>query len=337
MLKPRTRAFTLVELLVVIAIIGILIALLLPAVQAAREAARRSQCTNNIKQLALALHNYHDSYKRFPSGSTKLSADQGAPTDMGQFSWIVKILPYIEGTSLHDLVDYQWADTSVGTGGTPHPSRLAGLFAQPLSVVYCPSDDMTPVTNGTIDSFPAAPQGFAPNNMVGCSGSDMYFKATNNGPNNRRGLMEKNFWPSFASVKDGTSNTMAISECLTNEPFMLDIETADIGGCMAGTDGQVLSSSGNKRGKSWAQGNDSENHLFNTLIPINDKLTENHECLVNTYVGAYAARSHHPGGVNVGMVDGSVTFATETFDIDLWRAASTIAGMGSEPIFSGFE
>jgi prepilin-type N-terminal cleavage/methylation domain-containing protein/prepilin-type processing-associated H-X9-DG protein len=333
MFKRRTRAFTLVELLVVIAIIGILIALLLPAVQAAREAARRSQCTNNIKQLALAVHNYHDTYKRFPTGSQKFTTGQGASVDnIGQFSWIVRILPYIEGVSLHDQVDYRWGDTSWATGGTPHPTRAAGVFAHPLSVVLCPSDDMDPTTGG-------AHGGFAPNNMVGCSGSDMYFKATNNGPNNRRGVFEKNFWPSFASVLDGTSNTVAISECLTGEPFITtNISTGSLGGCIAATDTPLTTNNGgHERGQSWVRGTDSECHLFNTLIPINDKLTENHECRVNTYVGAYAARSHHPGGVNVGLCDGSVTFATETFDIDLWRAASTIAGKGTEPVFSGFD
>ncbi|MEX0818435.1 MAG: DUF1559 domain-containing protein, partial [Pirellulaceae bacterium] len=93
--RKRTQGFTLVELLVVIAIIGILVALLLPAVQAAREAARRMSCNNNLKQLALAAHNYHDTYKVFPANANNRDASRGKPPTNG-FSWISKTLPFFE-------------------------------------------------------------------------------------------------------------------------------------------------------------------------------------------------------------------------------------------------
>ena len=325
MLPKRKYAFTLVELLVVIAIIGILIALLLPAVQAAREAARRSQCNNNIKQLVLATHNYHDIYKAFPAGMTKYTAAQNSD-ESGQFSWMVQLLPFSEQQPLYDQLDGEFPNTPCGTDAPVNPSRA--WIGTELSVAFCPSDTKIPCTGG-----------FAPMNYVGCSGSDHYFKATNNGPAIRRGVFEKNFWPAMAAIRDGTSNTVAISECMIAEPHMRRLSTSEIPVCAAGADGITLNSTQNpahKRGMSWMK-HDAEVCLFNTLIPINDRLTANHECSVRTYVGAVAARSRHPGGVNAGLADGSVTFVSETIDLAIWQAASTIAGdPNNEPVFSGF-
>jgi prepilin-type N-terminal cleavage/methylation domain-containing protein len=142
MSSPRLRrGFTLVELLVVIAIIGILVALLLPAVQAAREAARRMSCSNNLKQISLGLHNYHDTYKTFPPdaiwyGNPK--GTQAASGDQRHFTWITLLLPFIEQAPLHDAIDFRLPGlnqlVSAGSGG-PVP-----LQSVQLEVVTCPSD-----------------------------------------------------------------------------------------------------------------------------------------------------------------------------------------------------
>ena len=132
----RRVAFTLVELLVVIAIIGILIALLLPAVQAAREAARRSQCTNNLKQLGLALHNYHDTFKKLPPTIHDQPWDWGTTSPTQKGSWLVRLLPFVEQQSIWDCLDFN--------GNTEHNSVTAS--GQPvheivISGFICPSDD----------------------------------------------------------------------------------------------------------------------------------------------------------------------------------------------------
>src|SRR5690606_1821609 len=131
------RGFTLIELLVVIAIIAVLIALLLPAVQQAREAARRSQCQNNLKQLGLALHNYHDTYARFPSAVfwTDVDGDGQADRDEGHWAWGAAILPFIEQGNLADRMQ----------PGTLTPTQVhaldPSLLKTPLAVFQCPSDD----------------------------------------------------------------------------------------------------------------------------------------------------------------------------------------------------
>ena len=131
---PRRRAaFTLIELLVVIAIIAILVAILLPAVQRAREAARRSQCSNNMKQVGLALHNYHDALKRFPPGYVT----SGAQADVG-WGWLAKLLPYVEYESLYDQVALNFANTALADAAS---AVRTDLVRTDVSAFRCPSDD----------------------------------------------------------------------------------------------------------------------------------------------------------------------------------------------------
>ncbi|MFW6170885.1 MAG: DUF1559 domain-containing protein, partial [Planctomycetota bacterium] len=139
--RNRTEhAFTLVELLVVIAIIGILVALLLPAVQAAREAARRTQCINHLKQIGLALHNHHDTHKRFPPGGcsdqTPFGTDQSESGAWGH-SWVVALLPFMEQSAMYDMMDGLSGNT-----GWFKSVVYDGVDEQSISTIFCPSSPM---------------------------------------------------------------------------------------------------------------------------------------------------------------------------------------------------
>ncbi|MDY0169124.1 MAG: DUF1559 domain-containing protein [Thermoguttaceae bacterium] len=179
--KPKTEnpqcGFTLVELLVVIAIIGILIALLLPAVQAAREAARRLQCTNNLKQVGLAMHTYHDSMRSFPIGS---------PRTADGFSWLISILPFLEQKALYDEL--------ASTGGVVPPPTEGTVIMTLLSVYRCPSDSG--------DAYNEHYKGYPTSNYVG--NGEMF----NYPPNTPR----QRLCVRIPEITDGLSNTFLVSE-----------------------------------------------------------------------------------------------------------------------------
>jgi prepilin-type N-terminal cleavage/methylation domain-containing protein/prepilin-type processing-associated H-X9-DG protein len=259
--------FTLVELLVVIAIIGVLIALLLPAVQAAREAARRSQCTNNLKQLALACHNKHDVAKRFPSAGVQKEyyQDNLNSTGMGlasgklychRFSWVAVILPFIEQNALAQIVDANAKGELKDTTGTvavmsPWTASYQDglLFGARIGTLLCPSDpeSRTAPTNGTESQ---------PTSYRGCLGDQRYDiggflsgtptsaalplpSATNNSIYNCRGVFARgDICPvDISAVSDGTSNTIMFSE-MAIAPFG-DSNPTTIRGGFADNDGVV--------------------------------------------------------------------------------------------------
>jgi prepilin-type N-terminal cleavage/methylation domain-containing protein len=197
---PARGGFTLVELLVVIAIIGILVALLLPAVQAAREAARRMQCGNNLKQLGLALHNYHDTYKTFPPDAIWHGNRAGtvqAAQDVRNYTWIAMTLPFVEQRALYDQINFSLPALAelnrIQVAGTP-ALRLTMNFLQ------CPSDP----------GFNAPPRGIAITSYAGNAGWDGHRRKY--GDSGRAGVFSFYDNARFQDIVDGTSNTVMVAE-----------------------------------------------------------------------------------------------------------------------------
>jgi prepilin-type N-terminal cleavage/methylation domain-containing protein len=199
----RRTAFTLVELLVVIAIIGVLVALLLPAVQAARESARRAQCKNNLKQIGLALLNYHDAKKHFPAGYiASVDYIDGATDTTPGWAWSALILPYLEEQSLY---------TQIHLDMPVEASQNAPAILTMVNTYLCPSDQGP---NGDLAPFPV-PDGFgttlavaAPSSYAACTGGDESDVAAETG----KGIFYRNSHTRIADITDGTSKTIMVGE-----------------------------------------------------------------------------------------------------------------------------
>jgi len=325
--------FTLVELLVVIAIIGILIALLLPAVQAAREAARRSQCTNNLKQLGIALHTYHDTYNKFPCMGNPLP-DIGSYTNRGGISGLVSLLSFMEQKSLYDKIAAGDPAAGIPPFGPGTEASWAVWDVSPISV-RCPSDPAKlDGKNERLHNY-AFSQGDDYQNMMG------------NDPKNTRGIFGWEIWYSTNNVEDGLSNTTAMSEHLrqgfgdmnVTTPKTIDhrLGTVQIQGLsnqppsavFVWTDGRyfTVNAAGKHRfGSRWVRGNPMQ-AAFNTILPPNGP------CAYDVRSGNWdicllPPSSGHPGGVNVLFGDGAVRFISNTIDTgDLGqRSANTYYG-----------
>ncbi len=292
----RRRGFTLVELLVVIAIIGILVALLLPAVQAAREAARRTQCVNNMKQLALAMHNHHDKYKRFPSahqiglGTNWYSsyqretppsgvADNGYPVEGPFWSWTMRIAPYIEMGNLKDQ-----ADLSASPAGWPWWQKLPNgkdLVAEKCPIFICPSawrrnHEWTNGVNSVALTMYLAVSGR--NQFVEAGGQD--------------GMIYVNSGVMLGAVTDGTSNTLLIGERSPSQTLLYGWQWAGAGDPPHfGATDVVLGV--------------FERALMPSATP---DFFRNGQIMDPLDVHRYHYWSLHPGGANWALTDGSVRF-----------------------------
>jgi len=311
--RKQRVGFTLVELLVVIAIIGVLVALLLPAVQAAREAARRMTCGNNLKQLGLAVHNYHDTFDKFPFGVGRdFQFPNGQPSwNTNMLTWMVRVLPYMENKKLHNKVDYT---IHPGNGGPNREVRATFMASH-----HCPSDKV---------DFRVT-QSYAPTNYVACVGwrQDTIW----NPADRRRGIFGINNRISINGIKDGSSTTLMLSECKINEPWVRRYEgnTTDYNKCLAGTATDIdsnVSGDSTSRGWSWAFGQRNQSWSFNTLLTPNDEIRGNHECEQWTTRGVFGARRNHPGGVEATNGDASVRFYSELIDRKVWLDLGTSNG-----------
>ncbi|TWT47535.1 DUF1559 domain-containing protein [Botrimarina hoheduenensis] len=329
----RRRAFTLVELLVVIAIIGILVAMLLPAVQAAREAARRSSCVNNVKNLALAMHNYHDTYGRFPAAAEFPDGRLYNPTkDQALFhNWAIRLLPFLEETALSDQFDIT---PTRRVRDDPNGDRNAIARATPVTVMLCPSDaNNSTLFVGSGGSWARGNYGlnavhYWPNEywrVVGdTSGNeaDLAFQIGFSGFSD--GTVNQAL--SMAQITDGTSKTIMLGEMRTgvNEKDRRGVWAM----AMAGSSFHVR-----HLGSPPNDCNPGRDDLFGASDLIAefgaDQGALKAQCMsvfTQNVSGQSVMRSMHPGGLNVAMADGSVRYVVDFVETGDFEGANELGG-----------
>ena len=319
--RPSRRGFTLIELLVVIAIIAVLIALLLPAVQQAREAARRSQCKNNLKQLILAMHNYHDVYEQFPLNYRPAGTTFDANT-YSVWSWIQGTLPFLEQGN-------QFAQLVPGAPMETHPeSKLAS--ETPIPVLLCPTDSTS--QGGLLDhrSDTADPwRRKAITNYKACGGQNWQWNTPFNGEARGKnapstngllhcdGLICPTTWGTgptltadvsksisrMADIKDGTTNTFALGEAVAGW-------------------------------SDWTWWFNSNSSVATCALPLNYRLgAVDLAAASGSWANNYSFFSQHTGGGQFAMCDGSARFVSQNIDHTLYRNLATIRGGEVTPDF----
>ncbi len=346
----RACGFTLVELLVVIAVIGILISLLLPAVQSAREAARRMQCTNNMKQIGLGLHNYHDVYQTIPAGFTA----QG-------FTWSGALLPYIEQKNLYDLLVFDWSDEAKGgfrhnTAGSvigskdDEPISNVVVCMTPIPTYFCPTCPLEKnypgmynnISNRAIACYRGnagsdvgndnvrtmRPEGYTvggvtipDSEMISLSNCKGPRKASNAPKAKPNGFLIGDTWHNFGAISDGLSNTVAFGESAPAPDFTKDSQGMDFW------------HTGGNQWWGWGVLGDQDTPtefseaLGSGMVQLNAFfLTPNiHGTFIEVAFGSY-----HPMGANFTLGDGSVHFVPNSIDIDIYRAIHS--RNGKEPL-----
>lgn len=285
-----SRGFTLIELLVVIAIIAILIALLLPAVQQAREAARRTQCKNNLKQIGLGLHNYHDTYRKFPAG--RYGCCYG--------TWQVSLLPFIEQGNMYDL--WIWDYGNVRYSSSPNTTNVTN---NRIAALTCPSDQVnTPINQITSHNYAAnyGNTGYAQQSTL----NGVAFRGAPFGD------FSKGFF-GLSDILDGTSSTLLVAEVLQGKQ-------SDLRGFTWWGDASSMTTY-------LGPNSTIPDRIYSPPYCVN--MPEiNLPCAVSTSTEPtmFASRSRHPGGVQVVLCDGSARFISENINIDTWRAYGTTSG-----------
>lgn len=335
----RRRGFTLIELLVVISIIAVLIALLLPAVQAAREAARRIQCTNNLKQIGLAVHNYESSVGVLPLGCVVTFDRSGTPFFNG-WGITARILPFLEGGNAYNACNFNLPNE------TPQNDTSMRMS---IAAYHCPSD----YNNRVIFLDDGQPRN---NTNYAFNRGDWYVWGGSSSAPAPNSPFRANATVTLAGVNDGLSNTLFAAEVKTHTPYLLNCSglrfyplspqpmpgpndnpasIAQYNGCSGGT-AELRPDSGHSE---WEDGNTSQagfttawtpnkvtpGQFGGTVVPDTDLIAIREENGGPTFA-AITSRSYHPGGVNVLMGDGSARFIKDTISGPTWRALGSVAG-----------
>ena len=318
MRRHRVTAFTLVELLVVIAIIGILVALLLPAVQAAREAARRTQCTNNMKQIGMAMQNHHDTYKAFPIGAEL--GNRGP-------NWRLRILPYLEHTAAYDGIDFVaghfWSHYDYG-------ANRAQIASMQLPVYVCPSSphgmlntaDMVNVKEGMLADY-CGISGAYPDPLgrsAVCTSGEVQ-----GGIYCENGMLVALRKQSFQHATDGSSNTIIVGE-QSGQVNRRERSANPLGAWHGLVTNTVTTSDGSN---TWTANTPVANITYSSGY-TGGLTTERHAPNAYWLSGApgscsseyevnYVLNSFHPGGIHVTLTDGAVRFVSDTVNMDTFR------------------
>ncbi len=335
-LARERSGFTLIELLVVIAIIGVLVSLLLPAVQSAREAARRAQCTNNLKQIGLAIHNYHDAHLRFPPGRIRSFRDGEGRC----FSAYAQVLPQLDQNNAFNAINFDFSPDSGPTStSVPQNTTVMNLT---LGILLCPSDKFQKLQGESgVHNYPLN------------TGTTFALSPRNPGGVPVTGIFFENSSVTFANITDGASQTVCIGETVKADlggPAVWDGQSATNGFVLTrGNDNKTAgpeltdyasqcSGAGlalqQTRGSRWVYGAPGHS-MYNHVRPPNNRGVDCRGGLPHSSRTNYfwdrlsldvAARSRHPGGVNVLLCDGSARFFKDSISPTLWRALGSRDG-----------
>lgn len=286
----RRSAFTLIEMLVVVAIIATLAALLLPAVQKARAAAARASCANNMRQIALGCHNYHDSFKHFPAGVTS-----------NGWGWGAQLLPFVDQNPIAQNIDLTQplaAGNPVPLGNPVGGNNSVPATAMPIPVFICPSDSSAPITSG----FTVGGMTLAPSSYAACNGNDASEVSNATSSTTANGIFYVNSATTIESIKDGSSQTVLVGERAWGQCTGTWVGVPGLGGAPAYAAGPYTLGGPENTLPGAPQSGDGKLLVMAHCHLINSTFDTNDGGALDDF------SSNHPGGANIAFADGHVSF-----------------------------